>query len=407
MIKNKKVIIAIIGILIIFLIGASYFTIQMLTIKPVESKEKDLLKYTLEEKYTSNKLYCSLDKNVILEDECEKNYQGSYYIKTETEDAKVLASDELTKRYILYEDNTLKIYDTYKKVTSNLDLKNKYTYYKILLDSNLTRPTALILDYEKENTKELYNLLTKEIIDLKDTTNKEFYNKTKVFDGKYIIATSTTGTPHYDYFVNVLTGERVLKGNEYEKVNSCGETDSKVIKSKDNYYFYVSCTAASSHINEKFYYEKGKQIIDMNSDNSIKKYSHYSVSDDYLYIANNDTILKYDNTGKIIETINDYKDIVQLASNYVFYLDSDKKLTIANLKTKESTTLIDLSNNSVSFNEWNFDVYNESINYYKEEVYKNFELLKPGMYFTIEEKDNSQKYYYNLETKELIEETRQ
>ncbi len=404
MIKNKKVIKGIIVVLIIILIGATYFTIQMLTIKPVETNNKDQLKYTLEEKYTTNNLYCNINSNSILKDECEKNYKGTYSIKVENKNAKTLAADNLTKRYILYDDNTLKIYDTYKKEIINLNIENKYTNYQILLDSNLEKPTALILTNKENNTKELYNILSQEMINLKDTTNEEFYDKTKTFDGKYIVATNKTGTPHYDYFINVITKERVLKGSDYEKDNSCSETDSKVIKSNDKYYFYVSCTAASSHINEKFYNEEGKLIIDMNSDTSIKTYFHYSVNNGYLYVANKDTILKYDNTGKLLETNEDYKDIVQLANNYVFYLDSSKKLTITNLDTKETSTLLDLSNKeNFSFDNWNFDIYNESVNYYQNKVYKYFDLLKPGMYFTIKDNDKSQKYYYNLETKEISE----
>ena len=213
--------------------------------------------------------------------------------------------------------------------------------------------------------------------------------------------------------INVDTLETKLRGSEYKKDNACGTTASKIIKSGNSYYFYVSCTASSSPIKEKIYNEQGNLIINMNdTDDFENMYYSYSTNDGYLYVANRTKILKYNKDGKLLETITDYKNIYGLVDDYVFNKDDSNYLTISNLNSKKTVKLLDLTNNeSLNFDYWQFSVSNKNVDYYKNTIYKELNELTPGMYFTLEGYNKggsyndgfSTKYYYNPKTEELKE----
>ena len=120
MIRNKKIIISIIAILLIVLLGTSYFIVQMLENKNQDNKENNKLNYEIKLKLDEegDEYNCSLpNSNCTI-----------YKIKTETKDAKILSYTDYKNKYvfILYDDNGLKIYDAKKEETQELNLKNDY-----------------------------------------------------------------------------------------------------------------------------------------------------------------------------------------------------------------------------------------------------------------------------------------
>ena len=190
--NNKKVItIVIVIVLLLALIGGSYFIYQKIN-KDNHNGNQDIeSKYTLELKHDSY-------GNICNQENCSEDYNEKYVLKTVTEDAKYLNIDSLLKRFILYKDNDLKIYDIYTKEITTIELEeNPSNEYQILVNSELTKPTGIIVTNKDTNNSDLYNLITNKTIPLKKLMNEENniydnYNKNKIFDGKYLIV--TTGT---------------------------------------------------------------------------------------------------------------------------------------------------------------------------------------------------------------------
>ena len=122
--KNKKIIIVTsIIVLLLVLIGASYFIYRNV------NKEDDIPKNDSEN--LTNSLTINLNNNGgICEDQEECN---EIVIKTANSDAKYISIDSLLKRFILYQDGNLKIYDIYTKEITKLDLEvNPSNEYRIL-----------------------------------------------------------------------------------------------------------------------------------------------------------------------------------------------------------------------------------------------------------------------------------
>lgn len=327
-------------------------------------------------------------------------------IKTETNDAKFLVGDALISRYVLYKDDNVKLYDIYTEKTKNINLNDEYDKYKILLSNDLTKVTGLFL--ENSSKIDLYNFLNNELTTIKEKSSEEdaYYLYNNRFDGKYLAKTFTRGTNDYIIY-DVEKNENLLSVSDYEKIIDfpCGKIDSKAIKSDDNYYFYVSCVAASAPFYEVFYNENGNLIVKMNTttryDKKEGEYYLYSIIDGYLYIASENEILKYNQDGKILNTIKDYKNIMGLKDKFVFYQDENKNLMYSDINTKESKKIMNIDILG------DIEIIDFSINYFENSEYRDFSLKEPGFYlyfdFNSDQGFDYKEYYYNLEKNTLEE----
>ena len=150
--KNKKIIIIVIVIvLLLVLIGASYFIYQKVN-KDDDAQKNDTENFT-------NSLTINLNNNGGV---CEEQEEcNEIVIKTVNSNAKYICIDSLLKRFILYQDDNLKIYDIYTKEIIKLDLDaNLSNEYRILVNSELTKPTGIIITNKDNSKSEFYNLIT-------------------------------------------------------------------------------------------------------------------------------------------------------------------------------------------------------------------------------------------------------
>ncbi len=393
--KNKKrnkitIIFTIVEVLIIIL-GICFFAYKIVSLKE-NQKDNNIP----EEVEKDKKLVLKLKEtgfNCTTSENCKE-----FEIETETTNAKYITTDDMINRFVLYNDNNLKIYDLYTKEIYNLGMKqqgDQYSY-SILINSDLTKPTGLV-SKEKDITK-FYDIETKnEMIIESNPSNFSVY---KLYDGKYLVKTGiTTQEEDYKIIINTKTEEALVNRKEFLGDKICGEVSGEVIKSNDNYYFYLACTSASAPYYEKIYSEDGKLIIDMNSEYPEKtSYNLYSSFDGYLYVGNKNSILKFDNKGNLLETNNSYNNIIALVSNYVFFVDSENMLEISNLNTKETKKLLDYSEYSgIGYSRFGYKGHN----YYQTKKYINFQEIEPGIYFSLLKGINGgvqEDYYYNPDT---------
>ncbi len=369
MLKNKKVTIIFIIMLSIVLLFDFYFVSQM--IKPIdEDNEKEDLpidnrQYTIKLKHDSN-------GNICESISCNDEYQDNYIIKTETKDAKFLTIDN-NKRFVLIEDNGLKIYDLYKETTNSVNY-NKYKDFKnIYIYSDLEKVYALMFETKKDSDTEnnytvYYDYINQKVIKETETSNGYFINK------DYLEKSDLETTS----LIDIKSNKEILKDDFKDGVR----VNYKVYDTNNNIYFHEYC--ASEYPCSKLYTKDGKEIIDLIPG------GQFTVYDGYLYVIYKDEIKKYDSKGTLINSNKDYKNILGINNKYIL-INENNKLILIDYLTKEKTEIMD----------WKEEYQNLDWEYYSKNIFKVKE-IKSGSYLTFYDKSFNQFcYYYSHENNEV------
>ena len=352
--KSQKIII-IVSVIVVLLtiIGVFYFT------SPSKNKVKEKARnYTLELKHDSY-------GNICNQENCSEDYKEKYVLNTITKDAKYLNIDN-NKRFILLEDDGLKIYDLYKESYSkvNFDDYKKYTDFYLYsdLDKVYGIEFAIFKDFNsEENSYMVYDLeKEKTIYEGKDQLLMRSPNYGEKLDDERA------------YLIDVNTNKTILSDGFEDGVRASYD----VYEDKGNTYIHEYC--ASDAPCSTLYTKDGKEIIDL-----IEKKSKFTIYNGNLYVASTNEIFKYDANGKLLETIKDYKNIIGINNKYILVVDNNK------------VNMIDFINKDKhELSSWNKETYLGSWEYYPKNTF-NVKEIQAGSYFEIYDNGNSECYYYN------------
>ena len=300
-----------------------------------------------------------------------------FIIKTETNNSKVLYQ---TKKYILYDDNGLKLYNSNNNEIIKINLENTYDTYEFM-----THDDEIIgIIYGNNNENESYYDLT--------TKTKKFENKYQnldILDENYLSG----------YNINIVNNQKALyllniKDEKEEiKLNVKNNPYMRFFLYKYNdKYFYVAggddCDDSYEYI-----YDNNKKLIYHNEDfvTSTSTYNSFNEDKIYIYKNNNKNIEVYDMLGNLIKTSNTYDNVMKVMNNYVVYVNNDY-LTITNINNESETKQIVKWDESYSYDTWLFSGY-----YTREKLDMNgYYDNNPGFYISIYFQDKDSKGNYGI-----------
>ena len=315
--------------------------------------------------------YCKLES-----DTCN---MIAYTLDTESEDAKILEFSE-NNNYMLYQDDSLKIYNFGTKEISKLKLTNTdLETYKLVT-----------------NKDKLIGLIYKD----KDTNYMGYYDilkYSKMYENKY---TTISTSDYEDYLIGITNiDDKVnyaLLNIREESVeiedgitNSCN-LDFKIYTS-NNQKIYIETSSCPEDGIKNIYSNSKKVIV-----SELKNNNYYSIYNDNIYINDNNNIKKYDFEGNLLDNkkIEGFK---QLIRNNVIYIENDN-LFLYDMNTKEN----------IKFGEWDSNYsykledsgYRTSKNLDKINELIDDKVTDEGIYLIInynEEKDGNKGiiYFYN------------
>ena len=367
--KNKKrnkitIIFTIVGVLIIIL-GICFFAYKIVSLKenqednniPEEVIKEDNKTYTLNLKHDNYGNICDTES-------CGEDYNETYIIKTETKDAKFLTIDK-NRRFILLEDNGLKIYDLYKEEESAVNYQDYKDYDRFTIASDLDKVFALTFDNTKDNYTTYYDYLEQKVIKEKNEKSGTFLSK------DYL----ETRDEEIISLIDIKTDKVIVSDDFKDGVGASYE----VYNTNNNVYFHEYCE--SEFQCSTLYTKEGKKIIDL-----IEAQGDFTVYDGYLYVVTNNEIQKYDEKGTLVSSNKDYKNIMGINNKYILTNENNKLMLIDYIKN-EKTEIMD----------WKEDYQSLSWDYYSNNVFKVKE-LKAGSYLEFSDKSfNKYCYYYNHE----------
>ncbi len=314
-----------------------------------EKENTAVLNYTMNVYKNSDNYYCL--------EESEYCNIVAFTIKTETEDAKILALDDsLTSNFILYDDNGLKIYNIKTKEINKTNLEDDYEYYNLISNDTKSQASGIIYKEKDSDYKGYYNVLTnkkmyeKTYTHIEEAGQSEYLSAGFYKDGKAHIFLLKTSEEK----VELETSESI----ELETYNSGGNSYFTAVKTKDNYFYFLKGFDTVGIIN---IYSSKKEVLASN----IGMSRCYSLYQGNLYISDNGILKKYDADGNVLKTISTIKkeNILQIINNYVIYIDNSDYLSIMN---------IDNSNENKQLVKWDSGnlMYDDYSTYYTKEELK-------------------------------------
>ena len=268
---------------------------------PVPQEETDA-----DKKYELT-VYKSTDTGLVTASKADYEWiVPAFKIKVLTKNAKVLAVDNENSLFVLYNDEGLYLYDVKAKNSKKINLENNYKEYILLF--NMNNDNVIGIAYLKsDNTSGYYNVLEEK----------------KLYDGKYKPA-------EYYNFYNVNDDYLTFASDEMSYLLSTKE--EKVIKSyKNDKEDYWKHSYDSYKINDKYIYilkqsfDDGWFIKKIYNDQMKEFYSgnisgdtEFSIYNNSIYLADSDTVYKYDANGNILKS-EKYENIELIIRNYVVY----------------------------------------------------------------------------------------
>lgn len=236
---------------------------------------------------------------------------------------------DINEEFVLYMDGILKIYDIGTKLKYEVNLENTYTEYKLVMNDKIISGIVYYAGIENYGFRNKYS--TSGFYDL--------VNNKKRFENQY------------DFFTIISHGSYLI-GNKYTSFESNNsvtasflEIDNNTVLFSENRNDYnkVSYEVVDNNfiaVNEGEYYAlyslNGRQIT-MNALQGL-----WTVSKKYLYIVQNNELLKYDLDGDFISS-EDGSNIYNLIGSYKI-VNVDNFLYVKGIDLDYSKKVIEMSN---------------------------------------------------------------
>ena len=318
--KPKKNVLVFIIISLVVLIGVGVLLLVLLTgnkdnDKPKEKEQQEQKEEENEEEKEPEKKYkldvyrYNDDDTICLSgksDYCSKIF---FSIDTETPNAKLIDFSDYSK-FLLYQDNGLKIYDVANRTSKKIELEDTFKDYKLHTDEKNTKVIAISYT-TSDNYHEYYNLLLNKKLyqnRFKSESSDWFYQ----VNDNYIVFTIDEKT----YLLNASKEETVLTDkSEYDasSYRSYGENGEYV-------YLLERCTGTCGL--EKIYSNDFKLIFENKADDD----GYYDVKGKHVYVydSSSKVIKKFDFKGNLVSTSKEYNNIRQIDNGYVIYVNNNK-----------------------------------------------------------------------------------
>lgn len=383
-------------IVLMFLLGIALGTgIWYISSKDKENNSHDSDEVKEELNYKMPVYTC--DGAYITQEKVETCQDVYIEVPTKTEKAQILAvyngeKEEYTK-FVLYEDEVVKIFNTKtQEITKLDDFKNEYDAYELNINSNHDEVEGIIY----KNVEEKDNLYNQAI---KLVGYYNIKNNQKMYEGKYTDLRSINENYLEGYVYNdELEGEAFdenytiyLLSAENEKEyltdkNVCSNFD-EVITNGNRYL--IKNGGCLGSLTTTFYNKDYQPIVE-----DLESYQYDIDKDGNLLVLNNDEAITYNVNGV---AIHNYKLEGKALSIY-----KDGYLTIIDNKLY----MKEYNDNKYLLGDWKEDYYYHwKISGYfdAESVEEN---KKAGYYFIIgldgeNENGGGYEYYYNPQTKEV------
>lgn len=304
-------------------------------------------------------IYVSEDSGTLMYgDDISSSAKPAYQIKVTKEDAKIIALDEWSVRFVLYKDDAIYLYDTKTQKSTKLNLEDNYKEYHMYF--NETEDKIVGIGY------------------LKDNNSLGYYNVSlnkKLYDGKYKV----NKYDYVSYTLNQLTDNVLLVKAEDAAYILKANQEKVLLKRnyeiKDQDLSFYQFMAFNS--NGKYIYTEGMCVTEycgidvIYSENFQEIYKPSSQIDmnlmsfenGYIYFAENDEklshIKKIDLNGKLLLDGQTTDTLYMIKKNYVVYRNDDT-IYIENLDNSEEVKEIVQLINGWSFSEYDSGYYSRT-----------------------------------------------
>ena len=383
--KSKFGIVILIIFLIILLFGGGYFIYKQIYIEDSSNNESNNNNNNNSNNSsdvidTSNYKYIMKVYKTDTNDFCfeyDENYCKDlvFTIKMETDNYKVLSKN---KKYILYDDNGLKLYNSNNNKIIKVNLENTYDTYSISYYDN--EATGIVYRNNNENAG-YYDLITK---------TKKFENKYQdlyILDENYLSGVDFGEENLTAYLLNIKTEKEELVYTN----NSVLSVYFSINKYNDKYFYNVDicrgdCTLQIIYDNNKKEIYRAPKAYDTNYYSDFG----YSFHEDKLYLSENKIVKKYDIEGNLISTSRQYEDFKQLITNNIIYVKNNN-LVVENLDTKDIKEIVKWDNTYI------YDEYTSG--YYSRNALDdmNESDKEEGIYLVIYYQDKDKNGNYGME----------
>lgn len=234
-------------------------------------------------------------------------------IKTESTSINCISYED---NYLLYEDNNkLKIYDDINKKYYNVNF-NCIDDMVCYLESHDDKLVGIVyLENEDSEKKSFYSIISDK------TIYKNKYNEMGALSDKYVSAIN-----YYDendnsnaYILSASDEKIILSASSGNYNQGCGIIEYSVFNDNSNYIilsFEKTCDGGDKFIYKV--YDKSLKLISEDFDGIAINEARN------LVLEKNNIISVYDASGKIINTIDNYNNIINIDNKYIYYLDNNE-----------------------------------------------------------------------------------
>lgn len=395
--KEKKNNVVLIILLLLLVVCIALPLVYFLVIKDndKELSKKEEVKLLWETPNYTNKLdVYGNEYGICLEasDTCNKLV---FSIPTETENAKILLSEEdFSSKFVIYDDNGLKIYRISDKKVYTTKLKNDYDVYKVVPTEDEKSVVGIIqmksqchsniLEVFYKNVS-FYNFETD-----KDMYNDAGYNSLYLIDSKYIGGITLTDIYDED---NYKSSDFVLSIDKEEVIYSEANAAANA-----NFFSALKTNFGKVYVQEKHDAVSDGDIVEVYS-SQFKKLNtdeRFYIGSNGIYTMNVNNINYYNADGKLLNSYPSSGNVIALydgiyitvCNNKLYFKDVSGKTSEEILTWKDNYSLDDL-----------FSGY-----YDKERLQEeNLEHKEEGWYFAFQEGISTSgiEVYYNPKTKEI------
>lgn len=337
---------------------------------------------------------------------CEKEYTKCKKIDSipvKTKEAKILTSYEKSKdgtyfhvKHILYNDETLKLYNLETKKITETNLKAEYDEYELQMSYDSKEVLGIILYRDSSNSND-YNVY----YDIKNQTKllESQYDQIYAMRGEYIQVVQDQkdiiDREDFDwdnsvsYVINTTTQQRIIS-------ESTSQLTFETSKVKDRIYIFRRYHGLHEQISA-VYNSDGKVLM---QNLTIGQWGF--TKEGHLYKVNENKVVTVDYQGTILSSSKEYKNILHVEKdeqNFILY-DDGKNVYITD-EENYTIKLIEKKRGLTYLSDLYFELTIEQI---------TEEYPKAGLYFTFLYDDDTEyspgiKAYFNPETKEVSTQT--
>ena len=340
--------------------------------KEEEKKDEEVLNYELNV-YKSSYGYLCNEKNDYCKD-------IAFTIKTKTENAMI---KKIEDSFILYNDDGLRLYNSYDGSIVKLSLEDQYRNYSIHYKN---KKVLGIIYYTEDESSCKYVLSGYYNISKQQKMYDNKYNMIyKISDSEYLNAALGSNV----YLLN--TNQEKEEISVRQSYNSTGEicyvmgsNYFRIYNNNDKYFYYIT---DSDGFNAYKFYSNDKKLI---FDKEISE-GAWSFKDKFLYVVDDKVIKKFDIDGSLVSQSKTFDNIKGIIENYIVYVENNN-LSLMNMDNNKSVVL-DKWNEDYRYDNWAISGV-----YTREKLDSMDEKDKPeGVYVVIYYKEKDQNGNYGKE----------